>query len=220
MKVNRGTIFLWISLLALLHTPTSAQRRPRARAAAPRQDAQAARAQRERDEEEIRRMPDPGVDFAIVTADSAIREEPGNTGRLLVRAKRGELVALVEREPADGWYNVIHVDTGTEGWANSANLVVRFTTRPRPGPVMQAERTGTYDNPEIIIKNDSYKDLNLKVAGQNYAVPSYTQKAVSLVPGRYKFHAYAPGVMPLFGEHDFEVGHNYTWTFFIRSVRR
>jgi hypothetical protein len=55
--------------------------------------------------------------------------------------------------------------------------------------------------------------LNLHIADDHYSVPAHTKRMVVLKPGRYKFHAYRPKVKPVFGEHDFETGYNYTWTF-------
>jgi hypothetical protein len=174
--------------------------------------------QRRRDEESVMAMTDPGFDFALVTARQAnLREEPSISSPVLMRLKRGDMLAIVEREPEGTWYLVIHIESATEGWLDESTIVKRFTRNAQPGPRLQAERTGGYEDPEIEITNDAHLDLNLRVGGTLYMVPSRQKRTISMKAGGHKFYAYAPGVNPAFGEKLFEIGHRYIWRFWIQT---
>jgi uncharacterized protein YgiM (DUF1202 family) len=214
--------FLWpiaVMVLCLAAAQSPAQQQIRARRISPPTESNM-QGQRRQDEESIEEMPDPGFDFAIVTAPQAnIREEPTLSSRVLLRVKRGEVLAIVEREPEGTWFQVIHIDSATEGWMDQSVIVKRFTRKARAAPTLQAEKTGTFEDPEIRVINDAYLDLNLRVGVTLYVVPTKQQRTLTLSPGNHKFYGYAPGVSPAFGEKTFEVGHRYTWTFWIETRR-
>jgi hypothetical protein len=210
-------IGVMILLLAFAQSHAQQQARARGTSVPPEQNTQE---QRRQDQESIDQVPDPGFDFAIVTAQTAnIREEPSLASRVLLRVKRGDVLAIVEREPEGTWFQVIHIESATEGWMDQSVIVKRFTRKPRPGPNLQAERTGTFENPEIRVINDAYLDLNLRIGATLYVVPTREQRTITMSPGTHKFYGYAPGVSPTVGEKIFEVGNRYTWTFWIETRR-
>jgi hypothetical protein len=173
------------------------------------------KAQREADLEAVRKMPDPGYDFAIVTRhDAVIRSRADFSSAVLRQLKRDEMLALVDRNLTnDVWYSVIHLDSATEGWVRKEDVVVRFSEAKRREPAISAERSSTNEDPSIVITNESETDLNLSIANEQYGIPGRSKRMVVLRPGKYKFHAYRPGGKPFFGEYDFEVGYNYRWIF-------
>jgi uncharacterized protein YgiM (DUF1202 family) len=207
-------------------TSVIAQQQSRQRRVSPRSSAGSAQSraqeqeQRRRDEASVMAMADPGFDFALVTARQAnLREEPSISSPVLMRLQRGAMLAIVDRQPEGTWYLVIHIESATEGWVDESGFVKRFTGNAQPGPRLQAERTGGYEDPEIEVTNDAHLDLNLRVGGTLYIIPSRQKRTISMKAGGHKFYAYAPGVSPAFGEKLFEVGHRYTWRFWIQTTR-
>ena len=165
---------------------------------------------------------DLGIDVGVVIAERAnLRELPSPTSPVLRELKRGELVALVRRVPVGPWYNVIHVQSGVEGWINGNTIRVRYTEKRKPGPVFQERETGTDENPQIEITNDSEKTLYLKVGNDDrIVIAPHSTKTITKPAGTYQFYAVCPGVLPAFGERTFQIGFVYEWTFYIVTTYR
>lgn len=83
---------------------------------------------------------DPGVDVALVIATRAnLREGPSATSAIIRELKRGEVLALTSRVPVGPWYNVIHIQSSTEGWINGNTIKVKYTEKRKAGPVVQEQ---------------------------------------------------------------------------------
>lgn len=134
---------------------------------------------------------DPGIDVAVVVVTRAnLREEPSASSAVLKELKRGEVLALISRTPVGPWYNVIHVQSSTEGWINGNTIKVKYTEKRKAGPVFQERETGTSQNPSIKVTNDSSIILYLKVGDDDRIVISpHVTKEMSRPPGTYKFYA-------------------------------
>ncbi len=163
---------------------------------------------------------DLGVDIGVVISDRAnLREGPSTTNPAIRELQRGELVALLRRVLIGPWYRVIHVKSGLEGWINGNTIRVRYTEKPKPAPVFQERETGSYENPDIEITNDSDKTLYLRVGDDDrIVIAAHSTQTITKPAGTYWFYAVCPGVLPAFGERRFEIGFMYTWRFYIVST--
>jgi len=165
---------------------------------------------------------DPGVDLGVVISERAnLRDGPSTSSPILRELTRGAVVALINRSPIGPWYHVIHVESSIEGWINGNTIRLRYTENPKPSPVFEERYTGSNDDPEIEIINDSDKTLYLKVANdERIVVAAHGTRTISKSGGTYQFYASCPGVLPAFGERTFKVGIIYTWRFFIVTTYR
>ena len=175
--------------------------------------------QRKRDEEAVRNMPDHGSDLAVVTSrQAAIYEQARANSRVLLQVKRGEFLALVEREPTGVWHRVVHVDTAHEGWIHQRDVVIKLTSKESAGPPIEEEK-GTNTDPEVHITNsETSTDLRLRLNGTLHMIPASTTRVLTLKAGVFKYYGYSPGIRPAFGSRTFRQGYKYTWVFQI--VRR
>ena len=161
---------------------------------------------------------DPGVDFATVIASQAnLRQGPDGASSVLLEVRSSDHLVLLNRTPTGSWYNVLHVDSNTDGWIHGSVIRLVYTRKARPAPVLRAEQVDTYSDPRIELDNKSYKDLNLKVGETIYSIPAYSKRSVTFSSGVHKYYASASGVLPAMGEQTFVVGHRYIWTFWIRT---
>jgi hypothetical protein len=127
---------------------------------------------------------------------------------------------LLDRNPTDTWYNVIDVETSTEGWISADLIKIKYTANKRTEPLFEARSTGGYSNPTLEITNDSAKTLYLKLAEIRYTILPSSSKTITLNPGIYKYYASAPGVIPDYGEEQLNRGMIYTWRFYIVTTTR
>lgn len=164
---------------------------------------------------------DLGVDYAIITATRAnLREATHVNSAVILQIPKGDLVVLLAPDPVGGWYNVLHVKSNEEGWINTSTVLAYYTKNRKPNITIPSRDSGRQGNPSLEVKNDSEKTMALKLGEHRYVLTPQQSKAMTLVPGKYNFHASAPNVLPDFGEQYFQAGHVYTWRFYIVTVRR
>lgn len=165
---------------------------------------------------------DLGVDIGVVIADRVnLRERPSTTSPVVRELQRGELVVLLSRVPIGPWYRVIHFKSGLEGWINGNTIRVRYTEKPKPPPVFQERETGSYENPDIQITNDSDKTLYLRVGDDDrITIAAHSTQTITKPAATYWFYAVCPGVLPAFGERTFKIGFAYSWRFYIVTTYR
>ena len=167
------------------------------------------------------RREDPGVDTAtIITEMANIRSEPSDSSEVLLKARKNDLMVLVDRTSVGPWYNVIDVGSSKEGWIHGSVIKIIYTKRKASGSVFEARRLETNVDPTIEITNDSYKDLNLRVGRSLYTISANSKRSIQLVPGSYKYYASAPDMIPAIGEQSFKSGYAYTWRFWIETIVR
>ena len=59
----------------------------------------------------VPRVSDLGIDLAIVSVDIAnLREGPGTDTPTVLKLKRNNILALIDRQKTGSWFNVIHRD--------------------------------------------------------------------------------------------------------------
>lgn len=159
---------------------------------------------------------DLGVDLAVVAVKEVnLREQPDPSSAIIKTLKYGSLLVLISREDNNSWYNVIDVESGKEGWIISKLVDVRYTQNRQPVAQLERQRGNSTKQPEVTITNDSNVTLYLNFGGSRYTIASNDSTSFTISPGQYKFYATSPGILPDFGEENFEMGYKYTWRFYI-----
>ena len=159
---------------------------------------------------------DLSVDLAVVAVKNLdLREQPNEYSTLVKTLEVGDLLVLVDREKTSGWYNVIDVESGKDGWVTASDVDVRLTQNQRPLTKLEETTSYSTSEPEIKIINDSNVTLYLTFGGSRYTISPNGSTNFTVTSGRYKFYASSPGVLPDFGEDYFQRGHIYTWRFYI-----
>ena len=170
--------------------------------------------QRRMDEETVRNMADSGFDMAVVVKDSAIRETASATGKSLLAVKRNTFLSLAIREADRNWYNVVEVDSGTEGWINGNDVVIKLTANTQTGPPLEEAEAAANALPEVSVSNLEEKTtLRIRLNGKLYMIPPGTTKVVQIPAGNFKYYGWSPGIRPATGSSILEKGKKYSWKF-------
>lgn len=161
---------------------------------------------------------DLNVDYAVITTPKAnLRDAASINGLVLSSLKQGDMVVLLETSASDGWYNVIDVATGLEGWLNEATIKINLTNNPKKTQLFEAETLPYFSEPEIVVENASTININLKIGTQLIIIPAKSNKSLKISQGSYKYYASAPGVFPSLGTQIFDNSHRYSWKFWIET---
>lgn len=166
----------------------------------------------------IRAPQDIGFDVAIPRrAQIPIMNAPSRDATRVLTVGSRDTLALVERNPTDGWFNVVHVSSGKEGWVNETDVRLAFTKNPLPPPVFSEEYVGRDAAPVLKVINKTDRELSLRIDDARYTVASGKHLDVSYPGGACKFFASAPGAMPVSGTKEWKRGYSYEWTFWIET---
>lgn len=166
---------------------------------------------------------DIGIDVAIVAENNySFRERLDSPllGSPLRLLEKGDMLALLERVPTGDYYNVIDIETNTEGWIHKDFVSIKLTDKPNPPPDFEETRTRSDVDPTLTITNQTDKTLRLRLGGQLHIIAPRVEKTVELRPGKYKFFASVPGMIPVVGNHYFSKGITTSWRFFITTQRQ
>jgi Bacterial SH3 domain len=164
---------------------------------------------------------DPGVDLAVVTAQTAnLRLSPNSTSKVVRRLSKADILVVIDRTPVNGWYNVLDVSSNDEGWISQSLIYIRWTRKEGSVPRFEEQRTGGDESPRIDITNETDKTLSLRIGGNRYSVAPHSTRSISQTAGTYKFYASVPNVYPLVGEKTWENGTIYSWNFYIQTTYR
>jgi hypothetical protein len=161
---------------------------------------------------------DLGVDVAIpLRRQISLMDGPSADAARILTVNADDTLALLSREPTDGWLNVVHVHTAKAGWVNANDVQVTYTAHPSPPPQFSEKDLGTADPPSITVWNKTNRTLTLTIGDARYTFPSGAHFPVSHPAGEWRYYASAPDALPAAGTKDWKRGRQYDWTFWIES---
>jgi hypothetical protein len=177
---------------------------------------------RDNDRSHISSPPKPrrdiGVDLAIPTRSTvSLLDGHESTSSLIRVVSERNVLVLLERVPQNGWYNVIDVQSGKEGWVKENDVKISLTNHPRPQARFTEDYVGSDTAPDVVVLNQTSGDLSLKVEGTFYTLKPHAQLPVSVPAGTFSYYATEPGVIPAQGRQEFKRGYRYTWKFWIET---
>jgi hypothetical protein len=145
-------------------------------------------------------------------------EGPDSTSAQIRKVTDHDTLVLVDREPQHGWYDVIDVRSGKDGWVSENDVRISLTKHPIPEAKFSEEYVGSDAAPDVVVANQTNVDLSLKIAETHYTIPPRSQLPVVLASGTFSYFATEPGVIPAMGSQEFERGHKYTWRFWVKTT--
>jgi len=159
--------------------------------------------------------PIPERKLSVTVSYANLRDAPSITSKPLLKLAKGDILVILGSALSDTWYNVIHVESGKEGWIHSSTVEVNYTQNRKPLFQIPRTATGSNKNPALEVTNDTNRILTLKIEDTRYTFAPHEKQTLNFAPGHYKFIASAPAVIPDFGEESLETGYRYSWRFYI-----
>jgi hypothetical protein len=148
------------------------------------------------------------------------RESPSTDAPILSSLQAGTNLFLVSLDTENGFYNVIDIETNTEGYVHMNFVKVgKEVSENDQGIFTPTGETSDY-NPDVEIFNNTDLTLTLKLNSQTYYFSSYEKRTLTLSPGKISYRASAPGVIPNIGTEEMKNNQAYTWEFYIVTRHR
>ncbi len=150
-----------------------------------------------------------------ITSKVNFREQPSTNASILSTLNPGTQIFIVSLETEGDFYNIIDIETNTEGYVSKKFVKVgKLLKENEQGIFTPSGRTSSY-NPELEIFNNTNLTLTLKLNSQIYSFSPHEKKTLTMSAGTITYRASAPGVIPDFGTEAIESNQGYTWQFYI-----
>ncbi len=149
-----------------------------------------------------------------------LRQGPGSEYKIIKSLKPGTQIFISSLLTDDDFYNVIDIQSDTEGYVHKSFVKVSEKVSKSSGGIFSPEGETSEYNPEIKIYNNTVKKLTLKLNSDLYHFEPYETKNITLIPGECDFRASAPGVQPYIGTEYLDGNRSYSWQFYISTYRR
>lgn len=159
---------------------------------------------------------DLGVDVAIpIYPHISLMSGPDSAATRIRTVSDRDMLALINPKPQSGWYDVIDVPLGKEGWVQENDVRVSLTTHQMNVAKFQEEYTGSNAAPSVTIINQTHRNLTLKIGKTQYAIRSESSLSISIPSGIFRYYASAPAAIPAIGEREFKRSYRYSWEFWV-----
>jgi hypothetical protein len=155
-----------------------------------------------------------------VTKQVNFRQGPGTEYEIIKPLAPGTQIFIVSIVPDNDFYNVIDINTDSEGYIHKSYVKIGQVIEKNEGGIFTSNgRSENYDS-EVEIFNSTTSTLTLKMNNLTYSFSPYERRKISFSPGNYDYRASAPGVIPDIGSESLSSNMQYSWKFYITSGRR
>jgi uncharacterized protein YgiM (DUF1202 family) len=158
--------------------------------------------------------------LGTITKKVNFRSEPNSDSDIISSLKPTTKIFIVSLEYENDYYNVIDIETDTEGFVHKSYVKVGNVINKSEGSVfVPTGESSNYDT-EVKIFNNTSRTLTLKLNADIFHFDPHETKNLTLTPGGYDFRASAPGVIPYIGNENLKSNQGYSWQFYIATQRR
>lgn len=162
------------------------------------------------------------VDYYLAQVSSQVnlREGPGTNYTIISKVPKGSYVLLSSDDNGQSFRKVLYVDKNISGYVSNKYLANIKKLEKDASGNLQAESRTYKSTADIKIKNNTTKNATINVGSKSYIFkPHETRTITNLKPGQYSIMASAPGVIPFVAVDNIEAGYEYSWEFYITTVR-
>lgn len=158
--------------------------------------------------------------LAQVSSQVNLREGPGTNFKILSKVPKGSYVLLTSDDNGQTYRKVLYVDKNIYGYVSNKYLTNIKKLEKDASGNLQAESRTYKSTADIKIKNNTTKNATINVGSNSYKFkPHETRTITNLKPGQYSIMASAPGVIPFVAVDNIEAGYEYSWEFYITTIR-
>ncbi len=158
---------------------------------------------------------------AQVSAQVSLKEGPGNNYKSLLQIPKGSSVIVSSVDDTQQYRKVLYIDKNIFGYVNKNYLKNLQRLKEDSSGSLQVESRTYASTVNIKIENRTNKNTTITLGDQSYSFTPHQIRIISNVnPGKYTIMASAPGVMPYVVVDNVEAGYEYSWVFFIKTVRK
>lgn len=158
--------------------------------------------------------------LGTITKKVNFRAEPNAESNIIASLNPKTKIFIVSLESENDYYNVIDIETDTEGFVHKSFIKLgNVINKSEESVFVPTGESSSYDT-EVKIFNNTSRTLTLKLNTDIFHFDPHETKNLTLSPGGYDFRASAPGVIPYIGNENLKSNQGYSWQFYIVTQRR
>lgn len=147
-----------------------------------------------------------------------LRDAPSTDAVKISTLKGGTPLFIIDLTEIDGFYNVIVIETNTEGYVHKSFVKIEKEIQENSEGIFEPREKSEEYEPQLNVFNNTSKTLTLKLNSITYSFSPREKRTINVYPGIYEYRASAPGVIPDYGSETIESNVIYDWEFYI--IRR
>lgn len=157
--------------------------------------------------------------LGYVTKNVNFRTEANTNCEIINSLPRGTALFVISKEKINGFYQALNIETNKEGYVHSSFVELdRMLPKNEEGIFTPIGKTNS-SNPVIKIHNNTSLTLALKLNEILYTFSPQQKRTLTLSSGLYSYRAFAPGVLPDYGNEVMQSNYEYQWSFYVSTSR-
>lgn len=158
---------------------------------------------------------------AYTTTSLNLREEPSTKADIIETIPEGDFVFMDSAERYNTFSKVMSVKTGNEGYVSSRYLDGYTTVKINDKGSLEIIGRTDSRYAEINLKNEANVTAKITIGNNSYNLPPNSTKKIKYIEGgTYNIMASSPGIIPYVGVDSVEGGYEYSWRFYIQTIKR
>jgi len=154
--------------------------------------------------------------LAYVNQVVNFRKGPGTEFDIIKALQVGTQIFVISTIDKNGYYNVIDLETNTEGYVYKSYVVLdRVIEINEDDLFVESGKSSSSTVSEVEVYNNTDKVLTVFIGGNSYFFSAQEKRKINIKPGEYDYRVTAPGVLPYLGKDKIVSGFNYSWQFYI-----
>jgi len=154
----------------------------------------------------------------ITTGAANLRQGPGMDYEVITSLKNGSVIFTASNETQNGFFNIIDVDSGMEGFVHQSLIkLVEEVEISDGGFLIPDQKMQLGGKAAVEIYNRTYLPLSVKLNKETFSFKPNEKRVLYLNPGSCNFIASAPGVLPAIGLENLDSNWQYSWEFYIKD---
>lgn len=158
--------------------------------------------------------------IAYATTNVNLRECASTDCAVLAKVPKHEILFVDTDDIVDGFYHVVFVDLDISGYIYYKYVQLYKKVEEQDGGLLPVYKETQEYNPQIHVSNDCDVKITLKVNDDTYTYAPHEKGNITVSPGKFKYRASSPGVIPCVGYYTVLSNNEYDWKFWIQTTRR
>lgn len=150
-----------------------------------------------------------------------VHSAPNKDSAIVDTVKKKDLLFIISDSVIkEDYYHVINIRTNTQGYVYEEYVEKKRQVSKNERDAFIPDGKFHKRNPSVHIHNDSDKPLKLLLNAKEYTFAPGEKRMLALSPGRYRYIASAPGVIPDYGTDKLKKFFQYKWRFYIKNPEK
>ncbi len=163
---------------------------------------------------------DPKYYLATTTTSLNLRSCRSTECDILARIPANSTI-MIEVYGSEDFVKAVYIDEDIEGYVSKKYLshLEQLKINEKGSLEVVGKSNSYYNRSEITFENGSNETITIAMGNTTCKIGPRGKKTITISPGTYTLRASSPGVTPYISKETIEGGYEYSWYFYIRTIK-